>query len=68
MDAITTEVIGDIMLVIVVSRVLGTVARRCGQPVVRGQIVTGIVLGPSLLGRLPGHMTTRLFPYQVLPS
>jgi Kef-type K+ transport system membrane component KefB len=33
-----------------------------------GQILTGVLLGPSLLGRLPGHLTAHLFPRAVLPS
>ena len=67
MDAVTAGVIGDIALVIVVSTLLGAAARRCGQPTVIGAILTGVVLGPSLLGRLPGHLTATLFPPQVLP-
>ncbi len=63
-----TLVIGDIALVVLVSSVLGALARRCGQPVVIGQILTGVLLGPSLLGRLPGHLTSHLFPHAVLPS
>jgi Kef-type K+ transport system membrane component KefB len=63
-----TTVIGDIALVIVVSLLLSALARRCGQPAVIGQILTGVLLGPSLLGRLPGHLTARLFPHSVLPS
>jgi Kef-type K+ transport system membrane component KefB len=63
-----TTVIGDIALVIVVASLLGALARRCGQPTVIGQIITGLLLGPSLLGRLPGHLTARLFPHAVLPS
>jgi Kef-type K+ transport system membrane component KefB len=66
-NAVIATVIGDITVVIVVSALLGAVARRCGQPTVIGQIVTGVILGPSLLGRLPGHLTGRLFPHQVLP-
>lgn len=62
-----TNVIGDIALVIVISSVLGAAARRCGQPTVIGQILTGVLLGPSLLGRLPGHLTGHLFPHTVLP-
>jgi Kef-type K+ transport system membrane component KefB len=61
-------VIGDIALVIVVSSLLSVVARRLGQPIVIGQILTGVLLGPSLLGRLPGHLTAHLFPHSVLPS
>jgi Kef-type K+ transport system membrane component KefB len=68
MDALSTEIIGDVALVVAVSMLLGEVARRCGQPRVIGQILAGILLGPSLLGRLPGHLTTRLFPHQALPT
>ena len=63
-----TTVIGDIALVILFSSMLSVLARRCGQPTVIGQILTGVLLGPSLLGRLPGHLTTHLFPHSVLPS
>jgi Kef-type K+ transport system membrane component KefB len=65
---VAATVLGDIALVIVVSSLLGALARRCGQPTVIGQILTGVLLGPSLLGRLPGHLTAHLFPPAVLPS
>jgi Kef-type K+ transport system membrane component KefB len=67
LDTIVAEVIGDIALVIVVSSPLGAAARWCGQPTIIGQILAGLLLGPSLLGRLPGHLTSHLFPHQVLP-
>lgn len=67
METVAAVVIGDVALVVVVSALLGALARRCGQPTVIGQILTGVVLGPSLLGRLPGHLTSHLFPHQVLP-
>jgi Kef-type K+ transport system membrane component KefB len=67
LDAVIAGVIGDIALVIVISTLLGAAARRCRQPVVIGQILTGVVLGPSLLGHLPGHLASHLFPSQVLP-
>jgi K+:H+ antiporter len=67
LDSITAYVIGDIALILIVSRLLGAAARRCGQPTVVGQILAGVILGPSLLGRLPGHLVGRLFPAQVVP-
>lgn len=67
MDSVIAAVIGDIALVFVVSSLLAAVARRFGQPAVIGQIFTGIILGPSLLGRLPGHLTSHLFPSDALP-
>ena len=67
MDAIVADVVGIIALVSIVSALFSAAARRLGQPVVIGQIVAGIVLGPSALGRLPGHLTAHLFPHQALP-
>jgi Kef-type K+ transport system membrane component KefB len=67
LDALIADVIGGIALVFVLASLLGAVARKCGQPVVIGQILTGVILGPSLLGRLPGHLTSHLFPMHVLP-
>ncbi len=64
----TAILVRDIALVILVSSLLSVLARRCGQPAVIGQILTGVLLGPSLLGRLPGHLTDHLFPHAVLPS
>jgi Kef-type K+ transport system membrane component KefB len=65
-NTVAADVIGDIALVILISALLGAVARRCGQPAVIGQILTGLLLGPSLLGRLPGHPTGHLFPHAAL--
>ncbi len=67
MGSIVADVIGDIALVFVIASLLGAAARKCGQPAVIGQILTGVILGPSLLGRLPGHLTSHLFPSDVLP-
>jgi Kef-type K+ transport system membrane component KefB len=68
MDILIADVIGDLALVLILSHLLGAAARRIGQPSVVGQILAGILLGPSLLGRLPGHLTSRIFPAAVLPS
>ena len=67
LDIVTADVIGDVALVLGVSWLLGALARRIGQPTVVGQIIAGIFLGPSLLGRLPGHLTSHLFTHQAVP-
>lgn len=64
---LTAEVIGDIAVVCLATRLLGSAARKLGQPAVIGWIVAGILLGPSLLGRLPGNLTAHLFPATALP-
>lgn len=65
-DEITAYVIGDIALIVALSSLLGALARRCGQPTVIGQILTGVLAGPTVLGRLPGNLTSHLFPAQVI--
>lgn len=67
MDNLIADVIGDAALVLIVSSLFGAAARRLGQPAVIGQILAGILLGPSLLGHLPGHLSSRLFPHAALP-
>ncbi len=67
LDVVAATVIGDVALVIGVAWLFGAAARRCGQPTVIGQILAGVLLGPTLLGRLPGHLTSHLFPAYTLP-
>ncbi|GDY68260.1 hypothetical protein SAV14893_076530 [Streptomyces avermitilis] len=61
-EALVTVAIGDVAVIVVVSRLLGAAARKVGQPAVIGHILAGIALGPTLLGRLPGNPTGQLFP------
>ncbi len=41
-----------LILVIVVARFVGWIFRRCGQPSVMGEVLGGILLGPSVIGFL----------------
>jgi Kef-type K+ transport system membrane component KefB len=45
---------------------LGRLFNRIGQPHVLGEIVAGIVLGPSVLGMLRPEVTDYLFPSEVV--
>jgi Kef-type K+ transport system membrane component KefB len=57
------------MIVIVASaRALGVVFRRLGQPPVVGEVLAGIVLGPSLLGWLWPAGATALVPPEAAPA
>jgi hypothetical protein len=42
--------LGQIITIIVVARFFGWMFRKIGQPTVIGEIIAGIVLGPSLVG------------------
>ena len=46
----------DIAIVIVAARFAGHLFRKIGQPAVIGEIVAGIVLGPTILGLFPGDL------------
>jgi Kef-type K+ transport system membrane component KefB/nucleotide-binding universal stress UspA family protein len=52
----------QIAVVLSVSRVLGALAVRLGQPQVVGEMVAGIALGPSLLGLLAPGAFEMIFP------
>jgi len=49
----------DLALIIVLARLLGAAAKRIGQPPVLGEIIGGILLGPTLWS---GWITKHLFP------
>lgn len=57
----------DVLVVIALSRLLGTACRWMKQPLVIGEIMAGILLGPSCLGILAPDLMTALFPQNVLP-
>ncbi|TIS06328.1 MAG: potassium transporter, partial [Mesorhizobium sp.] len=42
----------EVILLLVVGRGIGELLERLGQPAVMGQLIGGILLGPSLLGWL----------------
>lgn len=65
--AMTTIVLLDLAVIIAAGSLLAKVVARYGQPAVVGEIIAGILLGPTLLGRLPGHLTTHLFPVEARP-
>lgn len=56
-----------LVIVLVLGRLVAVLFRRIGQPVVIGEILVGIALGPSLLGLLPGDLDTLLFPEAIRP-
>ena len=49
-------------MIIVASRALGRLLRSLRQPQVVGEMLAGILLGPSLLGLVAPHIYSQLFP------
>ena len=52
----------QLLVIIAVSRLTGTLFARCGQPSVVGEMVAGILLGPSLFGMLAPEAFQFVFP------
>ena len=53
-------------IVLAACRLVGAVGRRLGQPQVVGEMVAGVLLGPSLFGWLLPDLHARVFPAQSL--
>jgi Kef-type K+ transport system membrane component KefB len=54
--------LAQIVTIIIVARFFGWIFKKIGQPTVIGEIIAGIVLGPSLLGMYFPEFSSALFP------
>ncbi|MBD2447832.1 cation:proton antiporter [Nostoc sp. FACHB-152] len=60
-------VLSEVLIVIGLSRLIGLGFKSIKQPLVIGEIVAGIMLGPSLFGLVAPHLATSLFPPETIP-
>ncbi|MBC5838450.1 cation:proton antiporter domain-containing protein [Flavobacterium muglaense] len=58
--------LAQIVTIILVARIFGWVFKKIGQPTVIGEIIAGIVLGPSLVGMYFPEFSAALFPVESL--
>ena len=56
-----------LIVVIVMARTLGSLFRVIHQPPVIGEIIAGIILGPSLLGRVAPGVASYVLPGSIAP-
>ncbi|WP_082960401.1 MULTISPECIES: cation:proton antiporter [unclassified Mycobacterium] len=52
----------ELAVILVACRLVGLAAQRVGQPQVVGEMIAGVLLGPSLLGRVAPGVQHSLFP------
>src|SRR6184192_1759119 len=57
----------EILVILAVARALGAALRAFDQPQVMGEVIGGILLGPSLLGWLAPDLSAALFPAAAMP-
>lgn len=48
-------------IIIILSRILAVILRKINQPAVIAEVIGGIILGPTAMGRIPGF-TEHIFP------
>ena len=58
--------LAQIITIVLVARIFGWIFRKIGQPTVIGEIIAGIVLGPSLFGLYFPELKDALFPLESL--
>ncbi len=64
---IVVRVLVQVLIVIGLSRLVGLGFRWIKQPLVIGEIVAGIMLGPSLFGLIAPEWSAGLFPVETIP-
>jgi Kef-type K+ transport system membrane component KefB len=53
----------QIAVILMACRIVGAIAKRLGQPQVVAEMITGVLLGPSLFGLLAPDLQASLFPW-----
>jgi Kef-type K+ transport system membrane component KefB len=66
-DMTLAQVLLALVVILVVARALGAGFRLLDQPRVIGEMIAGILLGPSLLGRILPGLSAYVFPSTTLP-
>jgi Kef-type K+ transport system membrane component KefB/nucleotide-binding universal stress UspA family protein len=61
-DASVVVFLSQIVALLVCGRLMGELMQRIGQPSVMGQLIAGILLGPSVLGAVLPDLSHALFP------
>ena len=60
--------LAQIITILFVAKIFGWIFKKIGQPTVIGEIIAGIVLGPSLIGMYFPGFSANLFPKESLPN
>lgn len=61
-EALLVTLLAQLIVIVMIARVAGQVGRRLGHPIVVGEILAGLFLGPSFLGKAFPKAFDVLFP------
>ena len=65
---LTGQILLQLVVILIVVQVFGYLCRRIGQQWVIGEIIAGLVLGPSFLGMFLPGVKSFIFPVTTLPT
>lgn len=65
---LTGQILLLLLIILIVGQLSGFLCKLLGQQQVIAEILTGLALGPSLLGAIWPHLEIQLFPVSVLPT
>lgn len=66
-SSVLLHVLIALVVIVIAARILGAVFRRLHQPQVMGEVVAGLLLGPSFLGWLAPQLSLQLLPLAIAP-
>ncbi|MEU8801142.1 cation:proton antiporter [Spirillospora sp. NPDC048819] len=64
---LTLKVLPAVIVILIVSALCGRLANRLWQPRVLGEMIAGVLLGPTLFGWLFPDVQAKIFPPEVTP-
>jgi Kef-type K+ transport system membrane component KefB len=67
-ETLLLTILIQLVVMIGAARIMNVLFRRCGQPGVIGEIVAGLLLGPSLLGHFYPGISSAIFGVKPAPS
>ena len=66
-DELAPRFFAAAVVILVFSRLVSMAFARVGQPYVVGEMIAGVLLGPSLLGTLAPDVSEAIFPAELIP-
>src|SRR5882724_4512205 len=65
--SVLLHVLVALVVIVVAARILGAIFRWLHQPQVMGEVIAGLLLGPSFFGWLAPQVSLRLLPPAITP-
>jgi Kef-type K+ transport system membrane component KefB len=65
--SVLLHVLLALVIIVIAARILGAIFRWLHQPQVMGEVIAGLLLGPSFLGWLAPQVSLRLLPPTITP-